>query len=167
MSLDGYIAGPDDDYGWIAVDPDIDFDSLFQQFDTFLLGRRTFEVTAGHDMPVEAGARSFVFSRSLRQDEHNDVTIVGKNWREIVRSLRAEPGKDIWLFGGGILFGNLCREGLVDTVEVSILPVLLGGGVPLVSDLDEPIELTLTKQRIYEKTGTVSLVYEVKKPRDV
>jgi len=67
------------------------------------------------------------------------------------------------LFGGGALFRNLSEEGLVDTVEVSIVPVMLGAGVPLVADLSTRVELILTEQRLYETTGTVSLVYEVKR----
>ena len=164
MSLDGYIAGPGDDFDWIVVDPDIDFDGLFGQFDTFLLGRRTFEVTAAEESPVPPGSRVFVFSRTLSQSNYKNVTIVGENWREVVQSLREESGKDIWLFGGGALFSSLCEEGLVDTVEVSIVPVLLGAGIPLVAGLSKRIELTLTGQRIYEKSGIVSLVYEVTRP---
>ena len=163
MSLDGYIAGPSDEFDWIVIDPDIDFEELFGQFDTFLLGRRTFEVTGGPAASAQSGSRTFVFSRTLSQDDHEHVTIVGDDWREVVRSLREERGKDIWLFGGGALFRNLCEEGLVDTVEVSIVPVMLGAGVPLVADLSTRVELILTEQRIYETTGTVSLVYEVKR----
>lgn len=166
MSLDGYIAGKDDEFDWIVIDPDIDFKGLFEQFDTYLLGRRTFDVTARQDSPIPPGSRTFVFSRTLCQSGHNNVTIVGENWREAVRSLREEPGKDIWLFGGGALFSSLCEEGLVDRVEVAIVPILLGGGVPLVAELSRRIELTLTEQRTYEKTGTVSLVYEVNRSRE-
>ena len=161
MSLDGYIAGPSDEFDWIVVDPDIDFEELFGQFDTFLLGRRTFEVTGSPGAPAQPSSRTFVFSRTLSQDDYTDVTIVGDNWEEVVRSLREESGGDIWLFGGGALFRSLCEEGLVDTVEVSIVPVLLGGGIPLVPELSTRIGLTLTGQRVFEKTGTVSLVYEV------
>ena len=107
-----------------------------------------------------------MFSNTLRQSDYTDVTIIGDNWKEAVRSLREEPGKDIYLFGGGVLFRSLCEEGLVDTVEVSILPILLGGGVPLVPELSTRIELKLVGQKTYEKTGTLSLVYEVKKHCD-
>ena len=165
MSLDGYIAGTNDEFDWIVIDPDIDFKELFEQFDTFLLGRLTFDVTAGQDSPIPPGSRTFVFSRTLRQSDYKNVTVIGENWKETVKSLREESGKDIWLFGGGALFSSLCEEGLVDTLEVAIVPVLLGGGVPLVAGLSRRIELTLTEQRTYEKTGTVSLVYEVKRSR--
>ena len=166
MSLDGYIAGPNDEFDWISADPDIDFNAVFEQFDTYLLGRRTFEVTAGEESPVPPGSRVYVFSNTLRQSDYTGVTIVGENWRETVRSLREEPGKDIWLFGGGVLFRSLCEEGLVDMVEVSIVPVLLGGGIPLVPELSALVELKLVDQKTYEKSGIVSLVYEVKKPRE-
>ena len=166
MSLDGYIAGPNDEFDWISADPDIDFNAVFEQFDTYLLGRRTFEVTAGEESPVPPGSRVYVFSNTLRQSDYTGVTIVGENWKETVRSLREEPGKDIWLFGGGVLFRSLCEEGLVDMVEVSIVPVLLGGGIPLVPELSERVELRLVEQKTYEKSGIVSLVYEVKKPSE-
>ena len=89
------------------------------------------------------------------------MSIIGENWLEAVRALRAESGKDIWLFGGGRLFGSLCNEGLVDTVEVSVIPVLLGGGVPLVTGLSRQVNLILKEQKVYQKTGTVLLSYEV------
>ncbi len=164
MSLDGYIAGANDEFDWIVMDPDIDFEELSEQFDTYLFGRRTFEVTAGEELPVLPGSRTFVFSNTLCQGGYEGVTIVGEDWKEVVQALREESGKDIWLFGGGALFRSLCEEGLVDTVEVSIIPVLLGEGIPLVAELSTQIELTLTDQRTYDKTGIVSLTYEVNKP---
>lgn len=69
--------------------------------------------------------------RTLRQSDYKNVTIVGENWKELVQSLREEPGKDIWRFGGGSLFRSLAAEGFVDTVEVGVIPTILGGGVPL------------------------------------
>ena len=160
MSLDGFIADANHGFDWIMIDPDIDFEKLSSQFDTYLIGRKTFEVVGG----VEAqrpGDRHYVFSNSLKQSEHKDVSIIGEDWLEVVRALRTESGKDIWLFGGGRLFGSLCNEGLVDTVEVSVIPILLGGGVPLVTGLSRQVNLILKEQKVYEKTGTALLSYEV------
>lgn len=75
-------------------------------------------------------------------------------------ALKAAPGKDIWLFGGGALFRSLAEDGLVDTVEVGIVPILLGAGVPLLPSQGKRIKLSLTAHRI-RKTGMVSLEYAV------
>ena len=161
ISLDGYIAGPGGEFDWIIMDPDINFAEMTEQFDTYLLGRRTFEVTRSHGQATMPGVRTFVFSRTLRQNDYDDVTIVGENWRQVVQSLREEDGKDIWLFGGGYLFRSLAEEGFVDTVEVAIIPTILGGGIPLVAEPSARISLTLKEHTVYEKTGTVGLVYTV------
>jgi dihydrofolate reductase len=160
MSLDGYIAGPKGEADWIIMDPDIDFGSLFEQFDTFLLGRRTFEPMARAQKGETPGVKTFVFSRTLQQQDYPGVTIVAEGVEETVAALRAQPGKDIWLFGGGSLFRSLLDAGLVDTVEVAIMPVLLGEGIPLLPPPAKQTKLKLTKHKVY-KTGIVSLEYSV------
>ncbi|MGH9967314.1 MAG: dihydrofolate reductase family protein [Pyrinomonadaceae bacterium] len=159
-SLDGYIAGPKGEADWIIMDPDIDFAALFEQFDTLLMGRRTFEMMAREGRAETPGMKTFVFSRTLRQQDYPGTTIVAENAEEIVAALRMEPGNDIWLFGGGSLFGSLLNAMLVDTVEVAIIPVLLGGGIPFLPPPAKQTKLKLTNQKVY-KTGIVSLEYTV------
>jgi dihydrofolate reductase len=162
MSLDGYIAGPNGEADWIIMDPDIDFQALFEQFDTFLLGRRTFEAIGGARGGGQAGLKTIVFSRTLRQQDCPNVTIVSENPEHVLADLRSEPGKDIWLFGGGLLFRSLLEARLVDTVEVSVVPVLLGEGIPLLPPRpsSERFELKLVSSRAL-KSGIVSLEYDV------
>ena len=69
----------------------------------------------------------------------------------------------MWLFGGGELFRSLLDLGLVDTIEVGVIPVILGGGIPLLPPPASRARLTLTNHRAYPKTGTVSLEYAVKR----
>lgn len=161
MSLDGYIAGPNGESDWIVIDPEIDFGALMGAFDTIVLGRKTYEVTrqqgGGGGMP---GMQVYVFSRTLRPEDCPGVT-VSATPAETLAALKAKPGKDIWLFGGGSLFRSLLELGLVDAVEVAIIPVLLGGGIPLLPHPAKSAKLELVKHRVYEKTGTVSLEYAV------
>ena len=160
VSLDGYIAGPKGDADWIIMDPDIDFDALFGQFDTFVMGRRTFEVAGAMGT---GAAKTFVFSRTLRPEQHPKVIVISEVSAETVAPILAQASKDIWLFGGGTLFRSFLDAGLVDTVEVAVMPALLGGGVPLILPPAQRTALALTSHRVY-KSGVVSLEYAVKKP---
>jgi dihydrofolate reductase len=80
--------------------------------------------------------------------------------RETLAALKAGPGKDIWLFGGGSLFRSLTKDGLVNTVEVRIVPILLGAAVPLLPSLRNRIKSSLTAYKVY-RTGIVSLEYAI------
>ena len=161
-SLDGYIAAPDGGYDWIVIDPDIDFTAMYAQYDTLLMGRATYELMKknGEEYP---GMQTIVFSRTLRPEDHPDVTIVSDGIREKIDELRAMPGKDIWVFGGGQLFRSLLELGCVDTIEPAIIPVVLGKGIPMVPATDVRAKLELTGHTLYEKTGTYLLEYAIRK----
>jgi dihydrofolate reductase len=167
MSLDGFIAGPNGEYDWIVMDPEIDFTALMARFDTFLIGRKTFEVMRrlGDTAPPTPGIRNIVFSRTLRPGDCPKSMTLSDDAEEVVADLRKQPGKDIALFGGGELFRSLLAAGLVDEVGFSIVPVLLGGGIPLLPSPADRAKLKLKRHRVYEKTGTVLLEYDIL-PRD-
>ncbi len=165
-SLDGYIATADGGYDWIPEDPTVDFGALFATVDTVLLGRHSYEVTRRtSEMAWPVGSRIYVFSTTLRQHEHPGVTVVRDHTADVVAALRAEPGDgDIWLFGGGRLFSSLLAAGQVDRVEVSVVPVLLGGGIPLNLPGTPQAALTLLDTRSYP-SGIVMLNYSVNDAR--
>ena len=162
MSLDGYIAGPKGEADWIVMEPEIDFAAMMAQFDTFLIGRKTFEAmqAMGGDAPPTPGIRSYIISKTLDPRAYPGQTIE-RDPARLVRELRAQPGKDIAIFGGGELFRSLLADGLVDTVEVSVVPVLLGAGIPLLPPPAGRTRLALTKHRVYAKSGIVGLEYDV------
>ena len=163
MSLDGYIAGPKGEAEWIVMDPEMDFGALVAQFDTLLVGRRTFETMTRAGRTTMPGMRTVVLSTTLRQADHPEVTVVRENAEQVVAALRSESAKDVWLFGGGESFRRLLGAGLVDTVEVAIEPVLLGGGIPLLPGPAGRQKLQLTNHRVYG-TGIVRAEYAVNKP---
>jgi len=158
-TLDGYIAGPNGEFDWIPEDPTVDFAGIFAKVDTMLLGRRTYEATLQMGGPSWGKKmRVYVFSRTLRQEDHPKVTIVGDDAAGVVAALRAEPGDgEIWLFGGGDLFRSLLSAGQVDAVEVTVVPVLLGEGVPLLPG-GPRAALSLVRTHTYP-SGMVSLIY--------
>ena len=164
MSLDGYVAGPNGEADWIVMDPEIDFMGMMARFDTVLMGRRTFEAAqrqgGGGSMP---GVTSVVVSRTLGPSDHPGLTVIGEDVGGGIARLRDQPGKDIWLFGGGSLFRSLLDLGLVDRVEVALVPVLLGGGIPLLPPGSRRSPLRLVGSRVYRATGTVSLEYAVER----
>ena len=130
-SLDGFIADPDGGYDWIVDDKSIDFDALYAQFDTFVMGRKTWDVMqAQGDANPLRGRRVIVASRTLAASE--GVAVVRDDIVGAVSALKAEPaGRDIWLFGGSELAGALFAAGLVDRIETAVMPVLLTRGIPL------------------------------------
>ena len=162
MSLDGFIAGPNGEHDWIVRDPDIDFAALMARFDTFLVGRKTFEVMRrmADSAPPTPGITQIVFSRTLRPDDCPGA-ILSDDAERVVTELRTKPGKDIALFGGGELFRSLLAAGVVDEVSVNVIPVLLGGGIPLLPPPADRARLKLKKYRVYAKTGTVGLEYDI------
>ena len=163
MSLDGFIAGHRGEYDWIVEDRTIDFDALFGEFDTLLMGRKTFETlrSQGPGGP-SAGMNIIVVSSTLRSSDHPDVTIIGRDAAGAVAALKALPGRDIWLFGGGMLFRSLLDARLVDTVEVAVMPVLLGGGIPLLPSGQRVADLCLVSSKALS-SGIVMLAYELPK----
>jgi dihydrofolate reductase len=160
-SLDGFIAGPNGEYDWIVMDPAIDFAALYKEFDTAVMGRKTYQMmTAQGGNGAMPGLQVVVFSRTLPAATHRGVRIYNDDPRDVVAALKAKPGRDIWLFGGGSLFQSLLGAGLVDTVEVAVMPVLLGTGIPLLPP-GASTRLVLADKKILPKSGIVMLAYSV------
>ena len=158
-SLDGYIAGPHGEVDWIIQDPDINFGELFGTFDTAVMGRKTFAAMLGHGTGAMPGLDVVVYSSTIRPADHSEVTVVNTDAVKHIQSLKAKPGKDIWLFGGETLFRTLLEAEVVDGVEPAVIPVLLGSGVPMLPAPYLKTMLVLTKHRVYQKSGTMLLEY--------
>jgi dihydrofolate reductase len=160
-SIDGYIAGPHGELDWIVHDPTVDFAKIYESVDTVLLGRRTYELTRQPGAPPwPQGWQVYVFSRTLSPRDHPGVTVVRADAGARVAALRAASGQDIWLFGGGSLFRSLLEAKQVDLVEVLVMPVLLGGGIPLLETGAPLTRLALEHVQKYA-SGLVGLRYRI------
>jgi dihydrofolate reductase len=160
VSLDGFIAGPHGEYDWIVSDPAIDFGALYREFDAAVMGRKTYEAGLAQGMDGSIpGMDVVVFSRTLAPKSGKRVRVTDEDPREVVAGMKAQPGRDIWLFGGGSLFRSLLDAGLVDTVEVAVMPVLVSDGIPLLPP-GARSKLVLADHRVLG-SGIVVLAYAV------
>lgn len=181
-TVDGFIAAEDGSIDAFVVDGDY-FADLFEsfpetcpghlrealgvrgenrRFDVVLMGRRTYEVglKVGVTDPYPT-LKQYVFSSTLTESPDENVTLVSENAVELVKELKSETGKDIWLCGGADLATTLLAEGLIDEIILKSNPVLLGSGIPLFSGVIEQTALELTDSKVFEN-GVLLLVYRVK-----
>ena len=160
-SLDGFIAGPNGEYDWIPIDPEIDFEAMYAGFGGLVMGRKSYDVFVATGGAPGPALPTYVYSRTLPEGERDGVTFV-RDAVSHVRSLKAaSDGKPLWLWGGG----NLCRElaaaGLLDGIDVAVIPVVLGNGLPMMATPGPQLSLKLRTQRLYAQTGTLFLQYDV------
>jgi dihydrofolate reductase len=160
-SLDGYIAGPSGEFDWIVVDPEIDFAAMYAGFSGLVMGRRSYDVFAETGGGAGPALPTYVYSRTLPEGPRGGVTIVRDAVSHVRELKAAAERKPLWLWGGGDLFRQLANAGLVDGVDVAIIPVLLGGGLQLLPAPGPRLRLRLRQHRLFAATGTLSLEYDV------
>ncbi|KAH7361105.1 dihydrofolate reductase-like domain-containing protein [Pyrenochaeta sp. MPI-SDFR-AT-0127] len=135
-TLDGFIASSDNTTHWIVEDLSIDFTSLYAQFSTFIMGRHTYEtmLAFGESNPIKSKS-VVVVSSTMSGDQQAGVTVIKDDIIEYIKALKTEEveeGNDIWLMGGGSLAGLFLKERLLDSMEIAIMPVVLGKGVKMI-----------------------------------
>ncbi|HXW04564.1 MAG TPA: dihydrofolate reductase family protein [Vicinamibacterales bacterium] len=160
-SLDGCIAGPNGEFDWIVVDPEIDFAALYAGFSGLVMGRRSYEVFVETGGAGGLALPTYVYSRSLPEGERDGVTFAADAVSHVRALKQAGESRPLWLWGGGDLFRQLAAAGLVDGVDVAVIPILLGGGIPLLPSPGPRLPLRLRKHHVYATTGTMWLEYDV------
>lgn len=161
MSLDGFLAGPAGEVDWLPEALDLDWGAFMARFDTAVMGRATYDFMRTHGGDL-GGLRTVVCSRTLSGDEAPGVTVTADG-AATVAALRQEDGKEIWLMGGGLLFASLLEADLVDIVEVALVPILLGRGIPFHPGAETPRSLTLAESQDLG-LGVQLLSYRVTRP---
>lgn len=169
-SADGYIARPDGDVEWLNRRPDtVDYGigKFYSTIDTILWGRKTYDwvlkyykgqgKTTGM---FDTKLANYAFSRKPPKRVAPGVEFISEPVKEFAQRLRATPGKDIWMMGGGGLIASFLDAGEIDEFDIHVIPVFIGEGIPLVAPRHRDIELRLRSSRKYTD-GVVRLRYEV------
>ena len=160
-SVDGFIARKDGSFDCFPWDDEVIADYLesLKSFDVVLMGRKTYEVglKEGKTDPYPM-MKSYVFSRTMKESPDERVTLVSENVTTLVRNLKNETGKDIYLCGGADLAATLFAENLIDELILKLNPFLMGSGIPLFGRAIEQTALELTDSKIYQ-SGVVLLNY--------
>ncbi len=149
-SLDNFIAGPEHEVDWLLWSDDAAaiMKEFWNTFDTIVMGRKTYDVArksgggGGND-----GLKCYVFSRTLRAEDHADVEIIREDPGAFVKKLKRRKGKDICVMGGGQLGAALLEAGAIDEIGLNIHPVLIGSGIPLFQGMRRRVKLELLECR--------------------
>jgi dihydrofolate reductase len=171
-SADGYIARPDGDFEWLnrpGLSDDYGMDEFMNSIDTILWGRKTYEIGlkfGGGKLGFGAEkVKNYVFSRSMPEGSAVEAELVREPVAEFAKSLRAQPGKDIWMMGGGGIIGSFLDAGEIDEFSIHVIPIFIGEGIPLVQPRHRSVPLELLATKAYPD-GVVHLNYSVQKLRD-
>ncbi len=164
-SADGYIARPDGDLEWLTARPAPEgfygMNAFMKSIDTTLIGRKTYEVSLGLGAKFDTKRRTIIFSRNAAPaDAPSGVEFVNGEIGPFVRQLREEPGKDIWLMGGGELIASFLDEQLIDEFVITVAPVFIGDGIPLIARRHRDVPLDLQSVERFDD-GMVQLRYRV------
>ena len=161
MSLDGYIARRDDSLDYLHVGSDYSMGPFFKTVDLGIMGRKTYDAALkmSKGKMNTFGMKCYVCSRTQPAGERGLLTFVNDPPKNLVEKLRKEPGKDIWLIGGGELAREFFKDDLVDELYLGIVPVLLGDGIPMFPSGFPERKFALIENKTYSQ-GLIALRYE-------
>jgi dihydrofolate reductase len=164
-SADGYIARPNGDLDWLTSRPApkgfYGMSAFMKSIDTMLLGRKTYDVSLRMGAKFDSKSRTIVFSRHAPPAAVPlGVEFAKDAIGPFVSRLREHPGKDIWLMGGGELIASFLDEQVIDEFVISVVPVFIGDGIPLIARRHRHVPLDLYSVERFED-GLVQLRYRV------
>ena len=173
-SADGFIARKDGSVDFLNERPrprgSYGMGEFYRSIDTILWGRKTYDVALEFQRQGVKGAafdprvKNYVFSRKPPAVPAPGVEFVSEDVKPFARRLRAAPGKDIWMMGGGELIASFLDEGEIDAIVIHIVPTLIGEGIPLLAPRHRRVPLTLTDLQKFPD-GVVHLDYKVPRAR--
>ena len=163
-SLDGYIAKSNGSVDWLAgngdePNPDNGYNNFYSTIDTVVLGRTTYEQVINELSPdnwVYEGKKCYV-ATTKKSDFDDRAEFISEDITEFIKKLKKQEGKDIWLVGGGKLIDQFIKQNLIDKYIITIIPTILGNGIPLYLNKNPEIKLRLIETKTID--GMVELTY--------
>lgn len=176
-SVDGYMAGPDGELDWLSGpwtdDIGAYIDAMTRTVDTIVLGRKLAEgfIPAWASGPEGEDQASIdwmnntpkvVISNSLTESPWDNAVVAGGDLTETVTKLKAEPGGDLIVYGGGTLVADLVARGLIDELHLFVNPTAIGAGLPVFANSGVHQQLRLVAATPFE-CGIIALHFEPKR----
>lgn len=163
-SADGYIARPDGDVRWLdrpRPKGNYGMGEFLKTIDTILWGRKTYG--KGIEMGMKAagfgkGIKNYVFSHRPQQSVEPGVEFINESIKTFAQRLRSQPGKNVWMMGGGGIIASFLDESEIDEVIIHVVPIFIGEGIPLIEPRHRSVQLKLVSSRSYPD-GVVRLHY--------
>ena len=154
-SLDGYISDKDDGLDWLDSIPnpdniDMGYGDLMNRIDALVMGRKTFEVVCGFDVPWPYTKPVFVLSKSLTaipQEYEGKAELMSGALDSVLATIHGKRHQELYIDGGSTI-QNFLKQDLIDEMIITVLPLLLGGGSPLFGDLPEPLGFEHVKTEV-------------------
>jgi dihydrofolate reductase len=170
-SADGYIARPDGDVEWLNRLPPVDYgmSKFYPTIDTILWGRKTYDWAlayqkkhGGKESIFDTRVANYIFSRKPPKKPAPGVTFASEPVKTFARKLRKQPGKHIWMMGGGELIASFLDAGEIDEFDIHVIPVFIGEGIPLIAPRHRDVLLNLLLCQKFPD-GVVRRRYQVKR----
>jgi len=159
-SLDGYIARKNGDLDWLPENCSSGYDEFIKSIDTVIMGKKTYDqVLTFGDYPYK-NKKSYVFTRNNEYSKDENTEFVN-DAEKLVKDIVTNSGKDIWLIGGAEIISAFVNLGFVDEIILSIIPIVLGNGIPLFKNIEKEVKLELIKTTDYD--ALVELYYKIQK----
>ena len=158
-SLDGFIARDNGDINWLPESDTSGYDEFYKTINTVIMGKTTYEQVLTFGEYPYKDKKSYVFTRNNSISAKSENVEFVSNADVFVKDMHAKMKGNVWLVGGGQIISYFVNRGLVDEMILSIIPIVLGRGIPLFCDMQKESRLNLIKSTSYDKL--IELHYQV------
>ena len=159
-SLDGYIAKNDGNVDWLPVSGSSGYDDFYKSIDTVIMGKTTYDQILTFGAYPYPDKKSYVFTRNSDHKKDGDIQFVN-DVEKLTKNILSNPGMNIWLVGGSKIISNFMNLGFIDEIIITIIPTVLGNGIPLFVDIQKEAKFELIKTTDYDTL--VELHYKILK----